>query len=71
MMPHIWIQFIQGVARPGTSLFRLGVEDIYEIKYNLDSLDIPTGQIREIPGKVRYFQLTDPYGYGLSFYEEL
>ncbi len=71
MMPHIWIQFIQGNAKPGTSVFRLGVDNIYEMKYNLDSMDILTGQIREVSGKVRYFQLTDPYGYGLSFYEEL
>ncbi len=71
IMPHIWLQFIQGTAKPGTSVFRLGVENIYEMKYNIDSMNILTGQIREVPGKVRYFQLTDPYGYGLSFYQEL
>jgi len=71
MLPYVWIQFIRGNAKPGTSVFRLGVEDIYEMKYDLDSLDILTGEIHEVPGKVRYFQLMDPYGYSLSFYQEL
>lgn len=71
IMDHIWLQFIQGNARPGTSVFRLGVENIYEMKYNMDSMNIVTGKIREVAEKVRYFQLTDPNGYGLSFYQEL
>ena len=45
------------------------MRDIERAHKRVKKLEIPAEDITEVPGVIRYFDLRDPDGHGLSFYE--
>jgi hypothetical protein len=50
---------------------RFGVADLDTERRRLEGLLIELGDVRTVPGAIRYFMLADPDGNLLSWYQEL
>lgn len=65
----VWLQLYEGKGIESDTALRFGVRDIERAHKRVKKLDIPAEDITEVPGVIRYFDLRDPDGHGLSFYE--
>ncbi len=66
-----WLQLEEGERRPKGWVFRIGVPDLQREWDRLAELGIPAREIQTVPEVIRFFDLADPDGNHLSFYQLL
>jgi catechol 2,3-dioxygenase-like lactoylglutathione lyase family enzyme len=67
----VWVQLMGGEPAGGSWTPRFGVADLDSERRRLEGLLIELGDVRTVPGAIRYFMLADPDGNLLSWYQEL
>jgi catechol 2,3-dioxygenase-like lactoylglutathione lyase family enzyme len=67
----VWVQLMEGEPPGGKWTLRFGVADLDRERERLQGLGIELGDVRTVPGVIRYFVLADPDGNLLSWYQEL
>lgn len=65
----VWLQLYEGKGIESDAALRFGVQDIERAHKRVKKLGIPAEEITDVPGVIRYFDLRDPDGHGLSFYQ--
>jgi catechol 2,3-dioxygenase-like lactoylglutathione lyase family enzyme len=68
-----WLQLVSGEPSPPGSgqIARLGISDIGAACAALESAGARLGEVTTIPGVVAFCDLEDPFGNGLSLYQDL
>jgi catechol 2,3-dioxygenase-like lactoylglutathione lyase family enzyme len=67
----VWVQLMDGEPPGGSWTLRFGVADLDSEHERLLGLGIELGDVRTLPGVIRYFVFADPDGNLLSWYQEL
>lgn len=72
LTPSTWLQLFEGAVSPDSpTVVRLESDDAGSSHALALSLGTEVGEIETVPGVVRYFEFSDPFGNLLSFYEVL
>lgn len=67
-----WLQLFElEPGSPNPAVLRLEVDDVGASHELALRLETEVGAIETVPGVIRYFEFTDPFGNQLSFYELL
>jgi len=65
-----WLQLLEGWSGPpGGAVVRFETDDIEASRARVEGLGVEVGKTHTVPGAVRYFEFSDPFGNRLSFYE--
>jgi glyoxylase I family protein len=66
-----WVQIVSGTVRPSSWSLILAVGDLSRERERLRAAGIPAGEIRTVPDVISYFDLSDPDGNSMRWFQVL